>query len=109
MLPVVKGDRESKSRSSLFFSLIKFNHRPQADRYRNGRGNSIYDNVSGCEMMIVADEDPEKIGQGYETCAVLHKSPKGSWLLISDFYNFKTPNCNESHNQRHDHTSPIGY
>ena len=36
------------------------------DRYKNGRGHSIYDNVSGGEMWIVNDEDPAKIGQGFE-------------------------------------------
>ena len=42
----------------------------KGDRYRDGRGHSIYDNVNG-EMWIVNDEDPEKIDQGFETCAVL--------------------------------------
>ena len=89
-MAVVKSDRESKSRSRVLFNLIKFNFRPQPDRYRNGRGNSIYDNVNG-EMMIVADEDPEKIGQG-ETCATLMKSSKGNggWFVWDVDEGFKS-------------------
>ena len=41
------------------------------DRYKVGRGNSIHDNVSGGEIWVINDEDPEKIDQGFETCAVL--------------------------------------
>ena len=60
MIPLVKGNR---------------------DRYRAGRGNSIYDNVNG-EMWLINDEDPAKIGQGFETCAVLIKSTKAnSWFV----------------------------
>ena len=47
------------------------------DRYRVGRGNSIYDNVSGGEIWVINDEDPDKIHQGFETCVTLRKSPKG--------------------------------
>ena len=90
MMPVVKGDRESKSRSTLFFNLIKFNHRPQADRYKVGRGRSIHDNVSGGEIWVINDEDPDKIGLGFETCAVLHLSPKGSWSVIEVDEGFKS-------------------
>ena len=53
------------------------------DRYKNGRGNSIYDNING-EMMIVNDEDPAKIDQGFETCAVLVKCSKGSSWFVWD-------------------------
>ena len=50
---------------------------------RAGRGHSIYDNVSG-EMMIVNDEDPAKIEQGFETCAVLIKCSKGNGWFVYD-------------------------
>ena len=40
-------------------------------------GHSIHDNITGGEIWVVNDEDPEKIDQGYETCVVLHKCSKG--------------------------------
>lgn len=58
---------------------------------RVGRGNSIYDNVSGGgEIWVINDEDPEKIHQGFETCAVLKKSSKGSWSVIEVDQGFKS-------------------
>ena len=36
----------------------------KVDRDRVGRGNSIYDNITGGEMWIINDENPEAIGQG---------------------------------------------
>ena len=48
-------------------SLVK------GDRYKVGRGRSIHDNVTGGEMWIINDEDPEKIGQGKETYVTLIK------------------------------------
>ena len=62
----------------------------KGDRYKVGRGRSIHDNVSGGEMWIIHDEDPEKIHQGFETCAVLHKSPKGSWTVCEVDEGFKS-------------------
>ena len=43
----------------------------KGDRYRAGRGHSIYDNMSG-EMWIMNDEDPANLDQGFETCATFH-------------------------------------
>ena len=40
--------------------LVKGN----GDRYKVGRGRSIHDNVSGGEIWVINDEDPEKIAQG---------------------------------------------
>ena len=57
---------------------------------RVGRGNSIYDNVSGGEIWVINDEDPDKIDQGYETCAVLRKSSKGGWSVIEVDEGFKS-------------------
>ena len=47
-------------------------------RDRVGRGSSIYDNITGGEMWIINDENPEAIGQGKETCVTLIKSSKES-------------------------------
>jgi len=52
-------------------------------RDRKGRGHSIHDNVSG-EMWIINDEDPEKIGQGFETCVTLIKRSKGKGWFVWD-------------------------
>ena len=35
-------------------------------------------------MWIVNDEDPDKIDQGYETCAILIKSTKGNGWFVWD-------------------------
>ena len=53
----------------------------KGDRYRVGRGRSIHDNITGGEMWIIDDEDPQKIGQGFETCVTLIKSSRGSWFV----------------------------
>lgn len=55
----------------------------KGDRYRVGRGGSIHDNVSG-ETWIINDEEPEKIGQGFEICAVLIKRYKGKGWFVYD-------------------------
>ena len=60
------------------------------DRYRDGRGNSIHDNVSGGEMWVFNDEDPEKIGQGFETCATLMRFSKGGWSVYDVDEGFKS-------------------
>ena len=35
-------------------------------------------------MWIINDEDPEKIGQGFETCVVLIKRSKGKGWFVYD-------------------------
>ena len=59
---------------------------------KEGRGHSIYDNITGGEMWIVNDEDPDKIDQGYETCAVLIKCSKGKdgWFVWDVDEGFKS-------------------
>ena len=42
------------------------------------------------EIWIINDEDPEKIGQGFETCAVLKKSSKGKWFVLEVDEGFKS-------------------
>ena len=68
--------------------------RDRVGRGRVGRGNSIYDNASGGEIWVINDEDPDKINQGFETCAVLRKSSKCGWSVIAVDEGFKlTKNC----------------
>jgi hypothetical protein len=63
----------------------------KADRYRNGRGNSIHDNVSGGEMWVINDEDYAKIDQGFETCVTLMRSnEKDSWVVYDVDEGFKS-------------------
>ena len=33
-------------------------------------------------MWVINDEDPDKINQGFETCATLRKSSKGGWFVL---------------------------
>ena len=64
-------------------SLVK------GDRYKVGRGRSIHDNVTGREMWIINDEDPEK--QGFETCPTLMRSSnKGTWFVYDVDEGFKS-------------------
>ena len=61
------------------------------DRYKVGRGRSINDNITGGERWIINDEDPEKINQGFETCATLMRSSdKGTWVVYDVDEGFKS-------------------